>query len=215
MILEIFADLGYLLLLINTIFFFIGFSKNGRAYRIFAFYLCIMFIIQIIVSIMQYMRIDNLFLSHFYFILQFIILSFFYLNLQFKKQQDRIVKGGLVFCLTTLALQYVLNPSIFFKFDLFEIFITSFLLIAYATFHLYNLLNEKRTFYYINLGILTYLFGSTVLFLAGNLVAKLRPEFNDVPWILNSILYVFYQILILMEYKVSFYKRVHITVKNE
>lgn len=207
MILEIFADLGYLLLLINTIFFFIGFSKNGRAYRIFAGYLCVMFIIQIIVGIMQYMRIDNLFFSHFYFILQFIILSFFYLNLQFKKKQDRIVKGGLVFCLTTLTLQYVLNPSIFFKFDLFEIFITSFLLIAYATFHLYNLLNEKRAFYYINLGILTYLFGSTVLFLAGNLVAKLRPEFNDVPWILNSILYVFYQILILIEYKVSFYKK--------
>lgn len=206
MILEIVADLGYLLLLLNTIFFFMGFSKNGKAYKIFTFYLCVMFFIQIIVGILQYMRIDNLFLSHFYFIIQFVLLSFFYLNLNFKNFQSIIVKIGFVFCLAVLAFQYALNPSVFFEFNLFEIFITSFLLIVYATFYLYNLLNEKKEFYYINFGILTYLFGSTVLFLVGNLVAKMKPEFNDVPWILNSILYVFYQILILLEFKVSFYK---------
>lgn len=206
MILEIIADLGYLFLLLNTMLFSIGFSKRGKAYRAFISYLWAICLIQIISKVLHFLRLNNLYLSHFYFILQFISLSFFYLNLQLNLFQRKIVKTGFVFCLTVLAFQYALNPSVFFEFNLFEIFITSFLLIVYATFYLFNLLNEKKEFYYINFGILTYLFGSTVLFLVGNLVAKMKPEFNDVPWILNSILYVFYQILILLEFKVSFYK---------
>lgn len=206
MILEIIADLGYLLLLVNTILFSMGFFKKGKAYRSFVIYLLIICLIQIVSKILHFLRLNNLYLSHFYFILQFISLSFFYLNLQLNVFQKKIVKIGFVFCLIVLAFQYILNPSVFFEFNLFEIFITSFLLIVYATFYLFNLLNEKKEFYYINFGILTYLFGSTVLFLVGNLVAKMKPEFNDVPWLLNSILYVFYQILILLEFKVSFYK---------
>ncbi len=206
MILEIIADLGYLFLLLNTMLFSIGFSKRGKAYRAFISYLWAICLIQIISKVLHFLRLNNLYLSHFYFILQFISLSFFYLNLQLNLFQRKIVKTGFIFCLTVLAFQYALNPSVFFEFNLFEIFITSFLLIVYATFYLFNLLNEKKEFYYINFGILTYLFGSTVLFLVGNLVAKMKPEFNDVPWILNSILYVFYQILILLEFKVSFYK---------
>ena len=206
MILEIIADLGYLVLLLNTLLFSIGFFKKGKAYRIFISYLWIICLIQIMSKVLHFLRLNNLYLSHFYFILQFVSLSFFYLNLQLNVFQKKIVKIGFVFCLTVLTCQYALNPGVFFEFNLFEIFITSFLLIVYATFYLFNLLNEKKEFYYINFGILTYLFGSTVLFLVGDLVAKMKPEFNDVPWLLNSILYVFYQILILLEFKVSFYK---------
>ncbi len=206
MILEILADLGYLLLLLNAILFSIAFFRREKGYRIFAIYLWTICLIQIVSKILHFIKFNNLFLSHFYFITQFILLSFFYLNLNFNNFQRRIVKIGFVFCLIALTIQYTTNPNVFFEFNLFEIFITSFLLIVYATFYLYNLLNIKKEFYYINFGILTYLFGSTVLFLAGNLVAKMKPEFNDVPWILNSILYVFYQILILLEFKVSFYK---------
>ncbi|MCL9807195.1 hypothetical protein NAT51_16800 [Flavobacterium amniphilum] len=204
MVLEIFANLGYIILLINTVIFLMGFSKWGKAYKIFAFYLFVMFLIQITVGTLQYMRIDNLFLSHFYFILQFILLSFFYLNLGLNGVQKKIIQLGFVFCLLTLSVQYALDFSLFLKFNLFEIFITSFLIILYGTFQLYNLLNEKKEFYYINLGILIYLFGSTVLFLVGNLATKMATEFNDIPWILNALLYVVYQIFILYEWKKSF-----------
>ncbi|WP_264544758.1 MULTISPECIES: hypothetical protein [Flavobacterium] len=94
------------------------------------------------------------------------------------------------------------------KFNLFEIFITSFLIVTYATFHLYNLLNEEKEFYYVNLGILIYLFGSTVLFLGGNLAAMLSSKYNDVPWILNAFLYIIYQLFILYEWKKSFSKKI-------
>ncbi len=208
MLLEVFADLGYLLLLINTIVFSIGFFNKGKAYRIFSGYLIIMFFIQITVSIFQYMKMDNLFISHFYFILQFVFLSFFYLNLKLNFYQKKYVKGGFIFCLVSLSIQYSMNPSLFMKFNLFEIFITSFLIVTYATFHLYNLLNEEKEFYYVNLGILIYLFGSTVLFLGGNLAAMLSSKYNDVPWILNAFLYIIYQLFILYEWKKSFSKKI-------
>ncbi|ODS81579.1 MAG: hypothetical protein ABS44_19090 [Chryseobacterium sp. SCN 40-13] len=41
-------------------------------------------------------------------------------------------------------------------------------------FHFYNLLNKEKNYYYINTGILIYLFGSTVLFISGNLINTLK-----------------------------------------
>jgi hypothetical protein len=69
------------------------------------------------------------------------------------------------------------------------------------------MLNEKKEFYFINMGILFYLFGSTILFLVGNLTIALSPKMNKITWILNSILYILYQIFILVEWKKSFSKK--------
>ncbi|SHI98163.1 hypothetical protein [Flavobacterium terrae] len=201
MILEIIGDLGYVLLFLNTIILSVGFPKNGKAYKIFTIYTVIMFLIQMSSFVLLKLQKNNLYMSHFYFILQFIFLSFFYLQLNFKNDQKKIIKAGFVFCFFTLGVQYALDCSLFWKFNLFEIFITSFLLIVYAVFHLYNLLNEKKEFYYINVGILLYLFGSTILFLSGNLMVYLSPELNTVTWILNAFLYVIYQLFILFELK--------------
>ena len=132
MIFEIIADLGYFILLINTVLFTKGFSVNGKAFRIFTAYLIVMFLIQITVSTLQYFSIDNLFLSHFYFTLQFVLLSIFYLNLSFNKLQSKIVKIGFVICLSALTVQYTIDSSLLLQFNLFEIFITSFLLIIYT-----------------------------------------------------------------------------------
>jgi hypothetical protein len=204
MILDILAYIGYFLLLVNVLQFSKGFSKNGKAFRVFTLYMIIMLIIQITASFFQYNRINNLFLSHFYFILQFVLLSYFYFNLGFNRIQQNIVKYGFVFCLSALAIQYYFDPSQFLKFNLFEIFITSFLIIIYATFYLFNLLNEKKEFYYLNLGVLIYLFGSTVFFLASHLLTlnALRLEISI--WVLNALLYVLYQILVYLEWKKNF-----------
>ncbi|WP_245892150.1 hypothetical protein [Flavobacterium pallidum] len=106
---------------------------------------------------------------------------------------------GLATVLLALSIQYTLIPGLFFKFNLFEIFLTSFTLIIFSTFHFYNLLNQKKEFYYINSGILVYLFGSTVLFLTGNLVSSLSSEVNTITWTLNAFLYVIYQLFVLVE----------------
>jgi hypothetical protein len=138
------ANIGYLILLINLILFILGFPNQGKAYKIFTWYTGIMFIIQISSNILNSLKINNLFLSHFYFVGQFILLSFFYFVLLKGNYQKNIVKIGMLFGLSVLGIQYGYDTSLFFKFNLFEIFITSILLIIYATFHFYNMLNEKK-----------------------------------------------------------------------
>lgn len=204
---SLFANIGYLILFLNLILFIKGVRYNGKAYSIFTWYLGVIFLVQITSMILKKFNINNLYLSHFYFIGQFVLLSLFYINILKGELQKKIVKVCLIIVLLALAIQYVIDFSLFLKFNLFEIFITSILLILYATFHFYNMLNEKKEFYFINMGILFYLFGSTILFLVGNLTIVLSPKMNKITWILNSILYVLYQIFILVEWKKSFSKK--------
>lgn len=203
---EILANIGYVFLSINLLLFLNGFSRNGKAFKIFTVYTAVIFMIQFISAILFEYKMNNLYLSHAYFILQFVLLSFFYLEILKEKIQRKIVLYALYICPLILALQYYNDPELFFKFNLFEIFITSFLLIVYATFYLYNLLTEKKLFYYINLGLLLYMFGSTVLFLVGNLVVSFGPKFDEISWILNAGLYIIYQLFILYDYKIMLKK---------
>lgn len=205
---QILAYIGYFFLLLNFTLFLKSIAHKGKAYKLFVFYLGLILIVQILSEFLIRQKTNNLYLSHFYFIGQFVVLSLFYFNLLKKVAlQRKIVKGGLIAVLLVLGLQYFNDPSLFLKFNLFEIFITSFVIIIYAAFHFYNLLNEKKEFYYINIGILMYLFGSTVLFLAGNFMTSLSPEINQLPWIFNSFLYIVYQVFILIEWKKSYSKK--------
>ena len=200
--------IGYVILFLNFILYSLGFFKNQIAYRIFTGYLFVTIGVQFGAYLcLHNFHISNLFLSHFYFIGQFILLSLFYLQLVKDQFQKKMIKIGFILVLLTLAVQYGLKPELFLKFNLYEIFITSFLLIIYAAFHFYNMLDEKKEFYYINMGILLYLFGSTILFLVGNLTAKLSYSFGMITWTLNAFLIIVYQLFIMYEWKVSYYKR--------
>lgn len=50
------------------------------------------------------------------------------------------------------------------------------------------------------MGILIYLFSSTIIFISGNLMVSLSSNFNNVIWLINGVLYLIYQIFILVEY---------------
>jgi hypothetical protein len=179
-----------------------GFSKNGKTFKIFTVYCGTMVTCQLSAFILTKNHINNLFISHFYFVLQFLILSLFYLSILKQNFQKKMIKFGLALCPLLLIIQYSLYPEFFFKFNLFEIFITSLLLIIYATFHLYNLLNENKEYYYFTLGLLIYLFGSTVIFLAINLIIMLpgKKTFYAI-FDLNVYLYIIYQLFVLYELK--------------
>jgi hypothetical protein len=196
----VYINLGYFILFINLILLIKGFSKNGKPFKIFAFYCGVMFVVQMSAKVLVELHQHNLFLSHFYFVLQFIILSFFYYYLMKESIQKKIIVLSLLVCLSLLVFQYAFNWRIFFKFNLFEIFITSLPIIIFATFHLYNMLNSKREFYYINIGLLIYLFGSTIVFLTANLLISLKAgnAFKSINS-LNIYLYVVYQLFILYD----------------
>jgi hypothetical protein len=87
---------------------------------------------------------NNLFYLIFYFVGQFVLLSLFlkvYLKLVHKNNSKLVSNNGI----SVLAVQYIIDPNVFFKFNLFEIFITS-LIIILAAIHLYNLLSEEKSF---------------------------------------------------------------------
>jgi len=194
------VNIGFFLLAVNTILYLFYFRKGDAAWKIFAIYMVAMSIIQAVTSWMSSREMNNLFISHYYFILQFLFLSFFYLKIIDQQRQKKIIHIGLVACPVILGIHFASDPSLYFTFNLFEVFITSFLPIMYAMFHFYNILSESKRYYYINCGIFTYLFASTVLFMFGNLIITVDMEINNYTWALNAIVYISYQIFIFIEW---------------
>jgi hypothetical protein len=206
-------NIGYALLLLNVGLYLKEYSKQEKAFKIFSIYLVFTVLIQVASKVVTNFGQENLFLSHFYFIGQFIALSLFFKSLFLSKKQKNICDWIMGSGLSILAVQYVLDPAVFFKFNLFEIFVTSFLILALASMHLYNLLTERKVFYYCTIGILLYLSGSTILFFVGNLTAVLSKEYRFLPWTLNATLIIVYHLFILFEWKKSFYLK-QLTIKN-
>ncbi len=201
------VNLGYIVLLINFIVFASRFTKQTKAYKIFTIYLSWLIVVQLSATVGKYYLESNLFLSHFYFIGQFILLSLFYLSLFKLNGQKKTIKLGLIIGLCVLGIQYYLEPSLFFKFNLLEIFITSFLITIYAIIHLYNMLTDKKKFYFITIGVLLYLVSSSILFLIGNLTLVLSPKWQFLTWKINAFLVVIYQLVILYQWKYDFFNR--------
>ena len=195
------ADLNYLLLLINLVLLLSQFRKYDKALKIFTLYMLVMIIIQLTTSYYSRNGLNNLFLSHFYFILQFVLLSLFYKAILPVASQKRAVVAGLIICFAILGIQYYLDPSLFYTFNLLEIFITSFLILIYALFHFYNILAESKKYYYLNTGIFIYIFGSTVLFMSGDILTTFAPSYGRIIYILNGLLYIVYQVYIFIEWR--------------
>ncbi len=199
--------IGNLLFLTNAILYFRSLYKNIKAPKIFALYLFLCSINQIVSLVLLELTKNNIFLSHFYFIIQFILLSFFYRELFENRNLKRTIIIILITIITIILLQYYFDPYQFYKFNLFEILLTSLPLIMYSIIHFYNLLGKEKRFFYINSGILLYLSGSTLLFVAGNYVVSSNSILNKSIWIINSVLFVIYQVLILIEWRKSFYQK--------
>lgn len=201
------ANIGYFLLFVNVVLFSIRLGTRGKANKMFMVYLLVILVIQLISGYLSSLTINNLFLSHFYFVGQFICLSLFYKSLFKNHLQKKIINIGFVCCFVILGIQYGFEPNLFFSFNLFEIFLTSFLLIIYSVFHFYNMLIGKKEFYYINIGIMLYLLGSTILFFVGNLTALMSAEMSKITWVTNALLYVIYQLFIAFDWYKNFSKK--------
>jgi hypothetical protein len=128
-------------------------------------------------------------MTHFYDLFQFVILSYFYATLLKTKKQLFTVYILLIILPVFLLSRYVFNPQMFFEYSLLETYLTTMPLIIYSSMHLYNNLGDKSEFYYINVGLLFYLFSSTFIFLLYKLIDVFEfVEFNDVMVDINIIL---------------------------
>jgi len=205
---EIPSLIGKGILLINLTVYTIGFSGSGKAYRFFMGYLIWISICEAVFYILGYQKINNLFFSHYYLIGQFLLLGLFFREILTERYQKKTAQCFLLIIPTVLILQYIADPAKYYIFNLFEIFVTSYAIIILGLFHLYNILDSEKKYNYMVLGLLMYLISSTVLFLSGNLYVVMDRNVHKEIWVINAVMFIVYQIFILIEYFSSHRKRV-------
>lgn len=192
---------GYLLLISNICLFSLKISKLKTVYKIFYAYLLLTFIIQLSTEILFLNGKNNLFLSHFYLVGQFVLLSLCYKMLFIRKRLKQWVFWTTLLVLIILFIQYILSPELFKVFNLTEVLITALVLTTYAILFLFRSLDSSTEFIYINIGTLIYILCSALIFASGNLMTELDPMVNKVVWVVNGVLYIIFQIFIFIEWR--------------
>lgn len=202
---DIFDYLGTILAIINAVLYFRSSSLNNlsKTKNILAIYLLVTGIIQVTQFVLAKYKVDNLFLSHFYFLSQFVILSIFYKQL-LNDIQSKIISYVMFIIIIVLGVYFLFNLDLLTKFNAFEAFITTLPVIIYAALHMYNSLSKTYEFKYFNTGALIYLTTSALIFIAGDYLNNIeKSELFFRPWFINKVLYVGYLLLILIEWKVT------------
>ena len=205
---EIITSISNTVLIINALLFIRSYlATKEKVVKILAIYLVVILFIQILSNVLFYFSIPNLLVSHLYFIVQFILLSWFYREVFLKNTHKKLVNYILVSVLSLVLLSFLINPEYITKFNLYEIILTTVPLVLYSILHVFNSLsNLSKSFSYLNAGILFYLLTSTIIFISGNMIIE-SPEFYNMAWYVNMILYLLYQITILIEWWKNFSPR--------
>lgn len=201
--------LVYVVLFLNLIFYSISFFRKKKVNAFFVAYIVFSCIMQFSMEVLYRLAIHNLIVVNTFFIIQFILLGLFFKSLFTNKKQIKYVQFSMYLALFLIACQYVYDYNLLFDFNLFAISLTSLLLVCYALMHLYNQLVTQKIYYFITIGIITYMLPSTVLYLIGNLTENLSDDFKYISWQLNAFLVIIQQLLYLYECKVSFCKKEH------
>jgi len=202
----IISNIGIVILVINTLIYFTGFTKNGKAYKFLCLYLLSTSIIQVIMVVLAYHSYNNIFLSGYYLFSQFVLLSgFFYqVFLPLSKTKCAIIKYLSFTTVAGLFIQYLINPNLYFNFNPLGLLITSLVLIAYSVLYLFQLLTHKLVFNYVAIGVFIYLISSALIFASSATSLTLSDNVFKIIWKINALLFIPYQLLILWEWKQHF-----------
>lgn len=198
---------GYLLLAVNVGLYSFSFFRKEKANVFLLLYLVFSFLVQFGMEVLYHLKMNNLLLMNFFFVGQMVLLGLFYKSLYKQEVQKKFVVIALGVALLILIIRLVYDPGLQFKFNLFQITLTSLLTVVFALIHFYNMITEKKEYYYLTIGVIGYMFGSTVLFLVGNLTIGLSDDFKYLSWRLNAFLFIVYYFFILFEWIKGFSKK--------
>mgnify|MGYP000599965137 CR=1 FL=1 len=211
------AKIGYVLLFLNIAFYFLEFKKKiEKPYKIFSLYLLSLSLIQMGAEYYLKEGGKNLFLTHYYFIIQSLFLSVFYYFIIQSQKIKKLIKTVVLITLISLTIQYYLYPKLYYLFNVYEIFICIIPIVIYALSHLFQTLgNPNKKYIYITSGVLIYFLPHALVFSSGNLMPDLPANINQILWLLNAILYVFFLILIFVEWYKNFRKKDTVVIPTE
>ncbi len=198
--LKILSEITVYFSLFYPILYLKSFVSQNKAFKIFTLYLVLLGVIQLTMRMStKVWELDsNLFLSHYYFIGQFILLSLFYVQLL----KFRWIYGILAIVLLFLGYQYISNPELYHMYNPLGFFITHTIIVIYALLYMYRSLSGKKEFTLANIGIFMYLLSTALIFGSGNLIFNLEvPEsFSQLLVDINKVLFLAFQILIFVEW---------------
>jgi hypothetical protein len=202
------AEFGYILLFLAIVVYFFGLKRvNEKPYRLFTLYLFVIGIIQILSEVYKGINGGNLFLTHYYFIIQSVLLSSFYYAIIESPKVKKLIKIIVSFTIISLVIQYYFYPELYHVFNVYEIFICIIPLVMYALSHLFQTLGDSNKKYiYITSGALIYFLPHALVFSSGNLMPGLPENVNQLVWVINAALYLVFLILILLEWHKHFRK---------
>ncbi len=202
---EFLTNGGYFFLAINTLSFIISYTKKDKALKYFIMYLILCCTIQYYSSYLSNLNEHNLFLSHYFFIGQFILLSLFFSTFYKLKKYKNLNRFLIVAVALSLITYLIKKPKIYVKWSELEIAITSIPLIIYSFYFFIKKIdsNTNKKYIYFNSGFFVYTLCSTLIFTLGNIGSK---EVKFYVWLFNSILYLFFQIAIFVEWYQNFRK---------
>lgn len=201
---------GLFFLLANAIRFYMTCKNRDILYRIVTAYLVLLFCVELLCNIIGFLYPNsNFFLSHYYFIFQFVTLNLFFYKSFSNKTLKQIIVIVFVSVMLFLGYQYYRKPSLYWEFNLVEIAITSIPLLFYAIYFIVlNLKKVKHNYFYFCNGLIIYLTSSAGIFLSGNSnsVILTEPFILDF-WFFNSLFYILYQFMIYKEWRVLNFRR--------
>lgn len=194
-----------IVLINSTVFLYVYLGNKNRSPTtgILLFYSLFLLIIEVISSTLSAKGINNLYLSHFYFISQSLILGKLFIDHFLTSIQVRIAKSYLVGSFLFLCIQYLIFPELFLSVNIIEIFLMNYFLIGCSLFYFYNTLKIKRQHKFLIFGILFYSTLSTSTFLLVNLVEKINLEIAYALTMLHIILLIIYQLFISLHWITS------------
>lgn len=188
--------------LVFAFFLFLSkYKNNNKTFKIYTIYLGAISLCEISSTISKCFVKNNLIIAHCDTILQFILISLFFASMFTSEVHKKILYFFLVVLPLFLMTRFAISPELLFKYDNIETFSTSMFLIVYAALHLYNILNREKKFFYVTVGLLIYLVGSTTIVLTGNLLIALNDMklYNKI-WLFNILFYLAYQIFVIFEW---------------
>lgn len=206
-LLKILSYVGLCILLINTIIYSIGFTRRSKAYRFFVLYLFTLFILQSTTEVYASNNLNNHFIATYYLFLPFILLSvFFYYGFsKINSWKRQIVKFTTPIVIAGLIFQYCIYPHLYFEFNPVGLLVTTCILIIYAVMYLFELISKQLEFHYVTVGIFIYFISSLLIFVSATSIVSFNQEISMFIWNINALLFIVYQLLILWEWKQSFY----------
>ncbi|GLB53124.1 hypothetical protein NBRC110019_21640 [Neptunitalea chrysea] len=203
-------DLEYAAMGLNTLLytFFTKKSANSPSLRRFRWYMWCIVVVQIIATYYAKHNWINLHLTHYYFNLQFITVSLLYRHLFRKKIVKQVITYLIYLIPAFLTIRYLTDKDIYKNIYNVEVFLCSVPLIAYAVMYLYRsieIMNKK--WIYFSAGIMLYLLSSSIVFSGYDILMKeyffKGKEYYSF-WFLNSIVYLLYQLLVILEWIENF-----------